>query len=168
MKQHLYYISDNDGSTWTSLKTYLSGTDIPTYEEVRINLNNYRGKNVLIRFNFRSDNIIFGSPVSSGGYIQNITVNFDETEDRIAPTILLQDLNSNDVISGIYKLNITITDNMAGVDDKRTSVYVGIRKIQGLISNNGIISYDLDTRLYKNGVQNITIFAYDKAEIALG
>lgn len=157
------YISDNDGSTWTSLKTYLSGTDIPTYEEVRINLNNYRGKNVLIRFNFRSDNIIFGSPVSSGWYIQNITVNFDETEDRIAPTILLQDLNSNDVISGIYKLNITITDNMAGVDDKRTSVYVGIRKIQGLISNNGIISYDLDTRLYKNGVQNITIFAYDKA-----
>lgn len=156
------YISDNDGSTWSLLKTYLSGTNIQSYEEVRINLNNYRGKNVIIRFNFRSDNILLGSAAGSGWYLQNITINYDETEDRIAPTIIFHELQPNDVISGIYKLNITLTDNLAGVDDKRTSVYIGLRKIQGLISNNGIISYNLDTTLYKNGEYVITIFAYDK------
>ncbi|MHA1339836.1 MAG: hypothetical protein ACTSRZ_06870 [Promethearchaeota archaeon] len=155
------YISDNQGSSWQILDQFTSGTDITEYTHQKYNLNNYRGKNILIRFNFKSDQYLFGSAVGSGWYIKNISVNYDYEEDRVPPTIQINNLEDNQIISGIFKLNFTVFDNGSGIDYKKISVYLGFKKLSGINIQGNIASVDIDTTQFENGEHTISIFVYD-------
>jgi len=67
-------VSDNGGSSWTTMKTIQGYT--PDWVTMKIDLQNYSGKNILIKFEFttKSDSI------SDGWWIQKIVVKGDHED----------------------------------------------------------------------------------------
>ncbi|MBD3352051.1 MAG: S8 family serine peptidase [Candidatus Lokiarchaeota archaeon] len=155
------YISEDYGENWDILYQVVSLNDIPDFEHKKINLNDYRNHNVIIRFNFNSDEYVLGSSYESGWYIKDIEVNYDTTEDRTPPIILFDELTEQMTISRDYVLNLTLTDSGSGIDDTRVSVYIGLEKLEDVTSVNGKVSVTIDTRDFSNGEHTISVFAYD-------
>jgi hypothetical protein len=78
--------------------------------------------------------------------------------DRSSPTLNVTIPNNATTLSGIVKLGVTATDN------------VGIDRVQYLVNNSvvkesysGSFDWDLDTHLFNNGSNTLTIKAYDAA-----
>ncbi|MHA1727691.1 MAG: S8 family serine peptidase [Promethearchaeota archaeon] len=151
------YISRNLSRTWTLLQEFSEPIDHFTTEN--FNLNNYRGDNIMIRFFFHSDGE-FIDLKESGWYIKNITLGINDLEDINPPVIKFREILPGMVISGNFILNLSITDD-SGINDNSVSVYLGISELEGIISQNGNISYELKSGEYNNGKFILTVIADD-------
>ena len=152
-------ISSDFGTHWYDLETY--DENVAGYQTQKIDLWNYKGMNVLIRFEFHSDDTSFFPGFQTGWYLRDIMVNVDELLDKEPPTILFTNIIPNMEISGTFTLQITILDP-SGIDDARVTLFINTISIDDATAENGIIIYEIDTTKYRNGNTTIAVLAYDE------
>lgn len=106
-------ISENDGNTWSTIKT-IAGTSNGSWDEIWIPLTDYLGKEISFRFRFTSDE----SGNAEGWYIDDVLIiaKIDET-----PPTSTADLDGTMGTNNWYTSNIFITlsaeDEESGVDN---------------------------------------------------
>ncbi len=151
-------ISSDLGDHWYDLDIYEENID--GYQLQKIDLWNYKGMDVLIRFEFHSDDTGFLPTSETGWYLRNIMVNVDESIDNEPPTILFTNIIPNMEVNETFTIEITILDP-SGVDDELVILYINTVSIDDAISENGVIRYELDTTRFRNGNTTVSVIAYD-------
>ncbi len=151
-------ISSDYGDHWYELAVYEE--NINGYISQKIDLWNYKGMDILIRFEFHSDDANTLPNVLTGWYIRNIMVNVDESLDKEPPTVIFTNLTPNMIINETFTLEITILDP-SGINDNLVTVYINTVSLDDAVSEDGIIIYELDTTRFRNGNTTISVIAYD-------
>ncbi|MBN2157172.1 MAG: S8 family serine peptidase [Candidatus Lokiarchaeota archaeon] len=152
-------ISPDFGSHWYELITY--DENVNQYQSQKIDLWNYRGMDVLIRFNFHSDDTSFLPTFQTGWYVRNIMVNVDLSLDKEPPTVIFTNIIPNMEVNETFTIEIYITDP-SGVDDSLVTLFINTIIIDDAVSEDGVILYDLDTTKFRNGNTTISVLAYDE------
>ncbi|MBC7641569.1 MAG: immune inhibitor A, partial [Flavobacterium sp.] len=159
-------ISNNNGTTWIPQcgKFTVSGTSNqvdgkPLYDGTQntwaketINLSDYIGSNILIRFRFKSDN----GAVADGFYFDDLKVTV------INPSPLsFKDFVSNNIIISPNPASSNIKiDNIDGIKNYK------IFNISGqLIASEKIISNKIDVNFLSNGIYFLELSASDQKKI---
>lgn len=155
------FISTNEGNSWILLTEFSESFN--EFETIKLNLNNYGGEDILIKFSFQSDDSSTDL-LESGWYIRNIFVKIDESEDITAPVITILNLSQVSTISGNFSIIFNVSDDF-GLDYDEISVYLGVYELTDVnytIYDNGTtFIYIFDSKQFNNGVHMITIICED-------
>ncbi|QEE15903.1 S8 family serine peptidase [Promethearchaeum syntrophicum] len=142
------FISTNLGDSWELLEKFEQETEGTYPKSISIDISDYRGENVIFKFNFISDDV--GIQLKNSGWIiSSLTVDIDHSRDYTKPVIEFQNLRNNDVVKGKFNITIKISDNEE-IDWIRVDLWINDIQVEYSIENDTII-YFLDTTNYKNG-----------------
>lgn len=155
-------ISTDFGTTWTELISYNYENNQEAF--VYIDISDYSGKAVMIRFELDSNDYdsglfdyLLGNGV--GWFIKDLFIGYNQSADFTAPEItFISPAEASTLILG-QMINATIADNVA-IDPDRVNLYINDVWVNATFVN-GTLTYFWDTSLWNDGVYTIKIVAYD-------
>lgn len=145
-------ISTSNGSTWTTLRTYVQASSGP----VSVNLTSYVGQRVMIRF-YLETTFIFGG-VGSSWSIDNVSIH---EVDLTPPVIASVNVQDGQRLRGIARIEVIASDVGFGIAG-------GSLRVQGLVVDSagvqgGILVFELDTTSITAGSHVLEIVVVDGA-----
>lgn len=151
--------SENLGETWNSLIIFDKETEGVNFEDIKIDLTDLIGKNIILQFRFTSDEN--GEVLQRSGWrIKLFQIDIDPNKDYISPIITFVNLQDGDVIEGNFNLTIQIYDDSPIVQD-RIEFWFDNEQLPVEAINN-TINFMINSRNYKNNVPiEVIVVVYD-------
>jgi len=155
-------ISTDFGENWIILKEY-TYTSEPLSGNESIEITNYADSDIMIMFTLQSNDNVIGS--GFGWLLSDIYVGYDKSTDFINPNIAILNPLEDHTINAIVTIEANISDNIE-VNADKIYVYINNRGLDHSLinfdSDTGILLYDLNTNLYRDGKYELKVIAYDK------
>jgi len=155
-------ISTDYGETWIVLKEYIY-TSEPLSGNESIEITHYAGNDIMIMFTLQSNDNVVG--YGFGWLLSDIYVGYDKSTDFINPNIAILNPLEDHTVNAIITIEANISDNIE-VDSNKIYVYINNRGLDPSLlnfdSDTGILFYELNTYLYRDGKYELKIIAFDK------
>ncbi|MFW9829140.1 MAG: S8 family serine peptidase [Candidatus Thorarchaeota archaeon] len=155
-------ISRDYGESWIVLKKYFYDSETLSGNE-SLDISEYANEVIMVMFSLNSNDNTIG--LGYGWLLSEIYIGYDENTDFINPEIQLIKPLDQEIISSIYYLIASITDN-ENVDNSKIYIYIdGIlieRQLYSFDRNTGILGFNWDTTYSSDGVHQITVIAFDE------
>ncbi|MFW9874663.1 MAG: Ig-like domain-containing protein, partial [Candidatus Thorarchaeota archaeon] len=156
-------ISNDNGESWSILKEYtyesesLSGTE-------KIDISQYSGKNVIIKFTLNSNNITMG--IGYGWLLSDIYIGYDKTTDFIPPEIEILNPINETTVKSVILIKANISDNIE-LDESRIYVFLNDKSVDRtkleFNSTTNILKFRWNSKTFDDGLYEIKVVAYDLA-----
>ena len=154
-------ISIDYGKTWRTIIEYYYDSESLSGNE-SINLSEFSNKVVMIMFTLHSNDNIAG--LGYGWLLSDIYIGYDKATDFIPPQIDIINPSHNVKLNSITLVEANITDNIK-LDVSRIYIYINEkiidRQFLNFNSETGKLEYEWDTRVFKDGIYNLSIIAFD-------
>ncbi len=155
-------ISKNFGESWVILKEYYFDSEILSGNE-SLDISQFSDEDVMIMFTLSTNDITTG--LGNGWLLSNIYIGYNKSTDFVAPKIEILSPSNDELVSGITTLEANVSDDVE-LDNSRIYIYINNQIVDKTLLNydqaTGILTFQWDTTLYKDGRYDIKVVTFDK------
>ena len=155
-------ISKNFGESWIILKEYFFDSEI-LYGNESLDISQFSDEEVMIMFTLSTNDITTG--FGQGWLLSNIYIGYNKSTDFVTPNIEILSPSNDELVSGIFTLEANVSDDVE-LDNSRIYIYINNQIVDRTLLNydqaTGILTFQWDTTLYKDGRYDIKVVTFDK------
>lgn len=155
-------ISKNFGESWVILKEYFFDSEVLSGNE-SLDISQYSDEDVMIMFTLSTNDITTG--LGHGWLLSNIYIGYNKSTDFVTPNIEILSPSNDELVSAITTLVSNVSDDVE-LDNSRIYIYINNKIVDSNLLNFdqaiGILTFQWDTTLYKDGRYDIKVVAFDK------
>ena len=155
-------ISKNFGESWVILKEYFFDSEILSGNE-SLDISQFSDEDVIIMFTLSTNDITTG--LGHGWLLSNIYIGYDKSTDFVTPNIEILSPSNDELVSGIFTLEANISDDVE-LDNSRIYIYINNQMVDRTLLDydqaTGVLTFQWDTTLYKDGSYDIKVVSFDK------
>lgn len=155
-------ISKNFGESWVILKEYFFDSEILSGNE-SLDISQFSDEDVMIMFALSTNDITTG--LGHGWLLSNIYIGYNKSTDFVNPNIEILSPSNDELVSGIFTLEAYVSDDVE-LDNSRIYIYINDQIVDRSLLHydqaTGILTFQWDTTLYKDGRYEIKVVTFDK------